>query len=105
MIYKKVLHERKRHTDCRVASPGRGVWTDRWTDTCENITLPHPSDAFGNNLQGYTYDNCGIRLQNQWQIQDFTEEGATTSQAYYLVTIGTILIPSHETKVQFVPLF
>ena len=44
-----LLRERKRHTDRRVASPGGGVdrQTDGWTDTCENITFPHPSDTVG----------------------------------------------------------
>ena len=50
---KVLLRERKRHTDPRVASPGGGCgqtdgWMDGWTDTCENITFPHPSDAVGN---------------------------------------------------------
>ena len=54
-INKKVLlRERKRHTDRRAASLGGGVdrqtdgRMDGWTDTCENITFPHPSDAVGN---------------------------------------------------------
>ena len=33
-----LLHERKKHTDRRVASRGGGV--DRQTATCENITFP-----------------------------------------------------------------
>ena len=47
---KVLLRECKRHTDRRVASPGGGVdrQTDGWTDMCENITFPYPSDAVGN---------------------------------------------------------
>ena len=71
---KKVfLYERKRHAACHIAalsldlpmgvgvplsSPDRevplcnpvGVWTDRQP---ENITFPYPSDAGGNNLNGF----------------------------------------------------
>ena len=42
---KVLLREGKRHTDRRVASRRGGA--DRQTDTCENITFPHPSDAVG----------------------------------------------------------
>ena len=51
---KVLLRERKRHTDRRVAVRwGCGQtdgWMDGWTDTCENITFPHPSNAVGNKL-------------------------------------------------------
>ena len=48
---KVLLRKSKRHTDRRVASPGGGVdrQNHRRTDTCENITFPHPSDAVGKN--------------------------------------------------------
>ena len=59
LIYNKkvLLRERKRHTDRHVASPGGGVdkQMDGRTDTCENITFPHPSDAVGKNLILLTY--------------------------------------------------
>ena len=48
---KVLLRKRKRHTDRHVASPGGGEdrQNRRRTDTCENITCPHPSDAVGKN--------------------------------------------------------
>ena len=59
---KVLLRERKRHTDRRVGSPGGGVdrQNHRHTDTCENITYPHPSDAVGNN---YFILNCHVQIK------------------------------------------
>ena len=34
---------------CSLSGWGVDRQTDGWTDTCENITFPHPSDAVGKN--------------------------------------------------------
>ena len=47
---KVLLRERKRHTACCIAGWEGGV--DRHTDTCQNITFPHHSDAGGKKMNG-----------------------------------------------------
>ena len=74
---KKVfLRQSERHTDRRVASPGGGVdrQTDGWTDMCENITFPHPSDAVSENdsiRQKHTDQREHVPyLSNEWQLDE-----------------------------------
>ena len=63
-VQKVLLHERKRHTACRVASARYAAPVQTWDgvltnprkcEQTENITFPHPSDAGGNNVTKPSY--------------------------------------------------